>query len=312
MIQACLDLTDKIYSINYYDYYYIKNSRDECSNGSDNYKYSYSMERENMQYTKTRLIYFSPTRTSQKVVEAIGSGFSEMEMENIDLTYPDFKTGVQLGSDELAIIGVPVYAGRVAAPAVERLKAIKGSNTPVILVVLYGNREYEDALIELRDLALKNSFIPIAACAFIGEHSFSSSDMPIAEGRPDDLDLVAAKDFGGKVFSTLSALADKPQNQSVEVPGDRPYKAGMGFLPFTPMVDHLKCTQCGECVATCPSGAIALHAEIAMDVELCIFCCACIKNCPEGAVKIDAAPLQQKQQWLHDNCGERKDPEFFL
>jgi len=265
-----------------------------------------------MQYTKIRLIYFSPTRTSQKVVTAVGSGFSGVEVENIDLTYPDSRQEVQLGAGELAIVGIPVYAGRVAAPAVERFKAIKGNNTPAILVVLYGNREYEDALIELRDLALKNSFIPIAGCAFIGEHSFSSSDMPIAKGRPDDLDLSAAKDFGAKIFSTLSNLTDIPQNQTIEVPGDSPYKDGMGSLPFTPAVDHSKCTQCGECLANCPSGAIALDAEIAMDVELCIFCCACIKNCPEGAVKIDAAPLQQKQQWLHENCRTRKEPEFFL
>jgi len=265
-----------------------------------------------MQFNKVRLICFSPTKTSQKVVEALGAAISGVEIEKIDLTYPDFQGGVQLGSDELAIIGVPVYAGRVATPAADRLRTIKGNNTPAIIVVLYGNREYEDALIELRDLALENSFIPFAACAFIGEHSFSSSDMPIAAGRPDEADLAAARDFGEKVFATLTAMDDMVVKPPVEVPGNSPYKEGMGPLPFTPMVNHLECTKCGECLSTCPSGAISLGNEIEMDNGLCVFCCACIKNCPEEAITIEAAPLQQKKQWLHENCRERKDPSFFL
>ena len=105
----------------------MPDNRDEATSRSGGNDYSYPTGRGAMQYTKIRLIYFSPTRTSQKVVTAVGSGFSGVEVENIDLTYPDSRQEVQLGAGELAIVGIPVYAGRVAAPAVERFKAIKGN-----------------------------------------------------------------------------------------------------------------------------------------------------------------------------------------
>lgn len=264
-----------------------------------------------MQIKKVRLIYFSPTRTSQKVVEAISSGIPGTKQESVDLTYPDSQQGMQLDSDELAIIGVPVYAGRVAASAVERLQMIKGAKTPAIIVVLYGNREYEDALIELKNLVTENSFVPVAAAAFVGEHSFSSVDMPIASGRPDSSDLNEARKFGAGVFAKLTTLADISLQETIVVPGNSTYIEGMGNLPFTPQVDHLLCTGCGECLTTCPVGAISLGDQIAMESRLCIFCCACIKNCPEEAIRITAGPLQEKQQWLYENCKIRKEPALF-
>lgn len=265
-----------------------------------------------MQIKKVRLIYFSPTGTSQKVVEAIGSGVSGATLESINLTYPDCPTGQQLDADELAIIGVPVYAGRVAAAAVERLKTMRGSATPAIIVVLYGNREYEDALIELKDIAIANAFIPVAAAAFIGEHSFSSDDMPIAAGRPDANDLQEAKELGVKVLARLKTFTDISTLEDIVVPGNSTYIDGMGSLPFTPLVDHEVCTDCGLCITSCPSGAITLGEHIVMESGLCIFCCACIKNCPEDAVSIAAPPLLEKRKWLFENCHMRKDPLFFL
>ncbi len=47
-------------------------------------------------------------------------------------------------SDQLVVIGAPVYAGRVTPLAAQRLKELKGDATPTILVVLYCNREYEE------------------------------------------------------------------------------------------------------------------------------------------------------------------------
>lgn len=263
-----------------------------------------------MDISQTWAISFSPTKTSQKVVESIASAISSDKMV-FDLTRSATHAPKTFGPDELVVIGVPVYAGRVAPLAVERLQLMTGSNTPAVVVVLYGNREYEDALIELRDIVKTQNFIPVAGAAFIGEHSFSTATMPIGEDRPDEEDLAKAVSFGRTVIEKIKALQNSSMASELEVPGNYPYKEGMGSLPFTPKVDQEECTLCGVCMETCPGDAITLEDNVIMDAQKCIFCCACIKNCPENAVSIDAPPMLEKRQWLHENYSERKEPELY-
>ena len=265
-----------------------------------------------MKIRKIWAISYSPTGTSKKIVKTIAAGFPDIECGSLDLTVSGEISQKRFDSDELVLISVPVYAGRVAPLAAERMQALLGNQTPAVLVVLYGNRAYEDALIELRDLAAKASFLPVAAAAFIGEHSFSGSDQPIAAGRPDAADLDRAKSFSQKITDAMTQRQSPADIEKLYVPGNVPYKEGVGPIPVTPKVDQSICTSCGLCVSSCPNGAIAIDGEVSMDVERCTFCCACIKNCPENAVAITAPPLLEKRQWLFDNCGERKEPEFYL
>ena len=265
-----------------------------------------------MNISKIWGVSFSPTKTSKKVVDAITSEIPGVERDSLDMTYPGKIETRTFTPGELVVIGVPVYAGRVAPLAVQRLKVINGNTTPAVLVVLYGNRAYEDALIELRDIAVSASFLPMAASAFIGEHSFSSSQMPIALGRPDSVDLASAASFGRKVFKEIGQLQDFSSVSKLQVPGNIPYKESTGPLPITPKVNQTECTHCGMCIPTCPGGAISIDNDLVMDVERCIFCCACIKTCPEDAVSVDAPPIQEKRLWLHENCAERKEPEFYF
>jgi ferredoxin len=265
-----------------------------------------------MKIDKIRTISFSPTGNSKRVVEAIVSAIPGIPVEHMDRTSPDAVSSLQCGPQDLVVIGVPVYAGRVAPLAVRRLQDISGDKTPAVIVVTYGNREFEDALIELKDLAEHAGFLPIAAGAFIGEHSFSGPETPIAAGRPDSQDLTAAKAFGEKISKKLSDIEDWQDNCCLEVPGNRPYKDGMGKLPFTPLLLADQCTQCELCIAACPTGAISFGSQIQIDQNLCIFCCSCIKTCPENALVIDAPPLQQKRQSLYEQCSKRKEPQIYL
>ena len=265
-----------------------------------------------MDLKKIWLISFSPTRTSKHAVEAIASSFPGIPLENTDLTYPDTVAARHFAADELVIIGVPVYAGRVAPLAVKRLGMLQGSNTPAVIIVTYGNRDFEDALLELNDIALQAAFVPVAACTFIGEHSFSGPETPIAAGRPDSVDLATAKAFGVKISEKLAKLEEPGIIHCPEVPGKRPYKEGMGSLPFTPGILESRCTQCAACLPICPTSAISLESRIEVDRDLCIFCCACIKVCPEDALQIDAEPLKQKRQWLYEHCAVRREPELYL
>ena len=136
-----------------------------------------------MQIKSIQPVYFSPTHTSAKIVTTIAEGMNIIVNKEIDLTYPSTNQKT-LPSDTLAIIGVPTYAGRVAPTALERLQKIKGDNTPAIIVVLYGNRDYEDALLELRNTAKQLGFVPIAGGAFIGEHSYSTEEFPRQPDAP--------------------------------------------------------------------------------------------------------------------------------
>ena len=46
---------------------------------------------------------------------------------------------------------------------------------------------------------------------------------------------------------------------------------------------EVSCTQCGRCVALCPTQAIARGDELHTDPARCIRCCACVKGCAFGA-----------------------------
>ena len=153
-----------------------------------------------MKVKQVKLIYFSATGTTQKVLESIAKGITAEDVEHINLTFPEgTQQTIPLLSDDLVIIGAPVYGGRLPVDAVNRFKQLKADNTLAILIVLYGNREFEDALLELKNLSIELGFHPVAGGAFIGEHSFASKDVPIANGRPDSLDVQKAIDFGVKI-----------------------------------------------------------------------------------------------------------------
>ena len=155
-----------------------------------------------MKYSNIHLIYFSPTHTSAKIAYAIAEGMGATSMSESDVTCESLDMEEYI-DDELTIIAAPVYGGRVAETAMERFRMFRSAHhAPVVPVVLYGNRDYEDALKELCDLVSEQGFVPVAAGAFIGEHSFSRKGMPIAEGRPDESDLKQATEFGKKIIDT--------------------------------------------------------------------------------------------------------------
>ena len=151
----------------------------------------------------THIVFFSPTHTSAKIARAIGDGIGMERRIETDLTLDESITPIEI-KNALTIIAVPVYAGRVAPIALQRIRRLKGENAPVVLVAVYGNRDYEDALVELRDETTCLGFTPLAAGAFIGEHSYSRPGMPVAEGRPDANDLQIAEQFGKDCLKTVS------------------------------------------------------------------------------------------------------------
>ncbi|MEJ2617506.1 MAG: hypothetical protein P8Z35_21310, partial [Ignavibacteriaceae bacterium] len=155
-----------------------------------------------------KLAYFSPTGTTRSIVQAVARGINQKNAVQIDVTKPNVrKKQLQTLKNDLLIVAVPVYIGRVPALLSEWLHAIKADKTPTVCIVVYGNRSYDDALLELKNILIKSGCIPIACAAYIGEHSYSSSETPIAEARPNASDLIHAEIFGYKINEKLLSVS---------------------------------------------------------------------------------------------------------
>ena len=265
-----------------------------------------------MEIKQVKLIYFSPTGTTQKILEIIATGITVEDVEHINLTLPEgTQQTIPPFSDELVIIGAPVYGGRVPVDVINRFKQLKASKTLAVLIVVYGNRAFEDALLELKNLAIALGFHPVAGGAFIGEHSFATKDVPIANGRPDSLDVQKAMDFGAKIKDKVTALQSPDAQMDLEIPGRFPYEGGVRAMAVSPVTKEDTCTVCGTCAGVCPTAAISINGSVATNIELCIRCCACIKNCPTGARVWEDSMIKNIANWLNENCSTRKEPQIF-
>lgn len=266
-----------------------------------------------MEIKKGRLIYYSPTGTGKTTVTAIMKG-TGLNHDVIDLTLPDSELSCyKISSDELAVIAVPVYSGRVSSEAVKRIKNLKGNNTPAVLVAMYGNRAYEDTLLELKNLTSELGFKAIGGAAFIGQHSFSSEKTPIASGRPDDKDRMIAEAFGVKIMEKLSEANEIPE---VDVPGNYPYvdhaqriRQGGGIYPETNLE---ACNLCGVCAGVCPVAGIDVTESVSTDIAKCTACSACVQSCPTGARIWTHERVLKGAMFLSTQQGAHKEPEVFL
>lgn len=254
-------------------------------------------------------VSFSPTRSSYTVARSISEG-TNLPVVEFDVTHTALEP-LELSSDTLLVLAMPVYGGAIPDIAKERIKALKGNGTPSVIVAVYGNRNFDKALLQMRDFIAERGFVAVAAGAFVGEHSYSTDAFPIAVGRPDAEDRADARKFGAAVMGKLYDDGIRP----VVVEGVKAGCSGLsnvlGFARFVlgyrrrqkknPQktaveTDASLCTGCGICVEVCPVDAIAPGAETKTDMAKCIRCCACVKNCPVKARKFDSpfAPVLSK------------------
>ena len=267
-------------------------------------------------------LFFSPTGTSKIIIQNIAEGMQAEEIKMIDCTSRSQRSGDALAfNSDMVIIAAPVYYGRVPEELVPFLKTISAKNTPVVLVVTYGNREYEDALLELHDISVEQGFIPVAGGAFISEHSYSLPSRPIAHGRPDVNDIEKAMVFGSRITEKLQTVGGLEELGGISVPGNKPYlepenlnmlKQVRKTLSFTPETDADKCTHCNQCVEVCPTEAIDPHESSVIDRWQCMICFACVKNCPMLAKQMTDPHFNGAIEQLQQACQKRKEPEIFL
>jgi ferredoxin len=266
-----------------------------------------------MEIRSTKLVYFSPTGTTKTVLSAIARGLNPDKTEYIDITTPKGRElSLKTSKDELLVIGVPVYMGRIPDLIVGWLNEIRAHQTPTVCVVVYGNRIYEDALLELKNIVKKCGGIPIAGGAYIGEHSFSKDDTPIAVGRPDTDDLDHAEEFGRQIKEKLQAVSPGSEITEVEVPGEFPYRSDSKLWVVDFITVSEDCSDCGHCIEICPAGAIDSQNSSKIHTEKCITCCACIKSCPVHARSMKPGLVQEASVRLYTLYSDPKMPENYL
>ena len=275
-----------------------------------------------MKIKSVRCICFSPTGTTRTIAENIVKGINPECVEFLDITKRSQRNGLfWLGKDEIVIFATPVYYGRVPEEILPFLTSLKGAQTSVVLVAVYGNRAVEDALMELNDIAVNIDCIPVAAGAFVAEHSYSSKRYPIAPNRPDKNDIRKAQAFGAAIRDKMQRLGSSGHATNISIPGQSPYiepvnlnmiKKARSAIALTPETDTSKCTQCGQCVEVCPTGAISPDDVTQTDKWQCLICFACVKICPVEARQMNEPNFQSAIQALQQNCLDRKEPEIFL
>lgn len=268
-----------------------------------------------MKIARVSLFYYSPTHTTEKIVNSIagGLGIDPLKVIENNLTYPEYAdTMVDVEEGDLVIIGAPVYAGQIAVEAHKRLEKIKFAGNPAVLVAVYGNRHFDDALIDLREMALSFGLKPLAAAAFIGEHSYSTRDFPIAKGRPDADDKQVAREFGAQIAAKMQTLKSLNDLVALKLPGTDPLPERRVIGPSHAETSPTKCNECGNCLTACPTGAIFYKKGYQTEASLCTVCCACVKACGRRARIIISEHIPKLRETLASSCAERKEPQIFI
>ena len=248
-------------------------------------------------------ITFSPTGGTKAVADIL-SGAASAEYRSLELCCrEETLTLPELTPQDLCIVAVPSFAGRVPGLCTARLRALQGNGAAAVAVVVYGNRAYDDTLSELADTLRRAGFHVPAACTAIAEHSVIRR---FAAGRPDESDRAELTAFGQRIAAlhqadTLTGEVCVPGNVPAEPRRDGPMA----------IITTGDCTGCRSCVARCPVEAID-PKQIATDPARCVGCMRCTVVCQRGARVLDTAKAAALDAHLAPLCAEYRHNEFFL
>ena len=295
-----------------------------------------------MKISRVWAVYFSPTGNVKEVTNLIAKKLSEelsVPLEQWDFTLPDNrKSAKAFEKEDLVVFGTPVYAGRVPnkiLPWVQQ--GFTGDHTPMVPVVVFGNRNFDDALMELKQELEKNGFLAAAGAAVASSHVFSDK---IAPGRPDASDRAEILTFAGKtaqkiaetdiLHTGLQVAGNDPIGAShirstyiwrrLQVAGNDPigaYYTPLGtdgkpakFLKAKPITEISKCNGCGRCSEVCPMGSVD-REDVSQVTGICIKCQACIKSCPNGAKYFADEAFLSHVRMLEEHYTDRAENHFF-
>ncbi len=247
-------------------------------------------------------IFFSPTGGTKKVADIITNVISN-EYVNIDLIQDNSAlTNINFEEDDIVIVSVPSFSGRIPSVIPNMFSNAAGNKARAILVCVYGNRAYEDTLIELKDVLKSANFTCLAAVAANAEHSIMHE---FGANRPDADDIAELINYANKIKEKLD---NDTYSQSIDVPGNRPYKeVKKGSMLPEPTEN---CINCGSCALECPTAAISKTGEL--DKDKCIGCMHCITVCPMHSRKVADEIIAAATERMRPLLSSRKNNELFI
>jgi len=259
------------------------------------------------------ILCFSPTSTTKNVCTAVARGMGTRDFQVFDITLPKSRAAIINDSKTVfenidhLIVGAPVYSGKLPLQVLECLRTMNGNGKGSSAIVVYGNRDYGIALHGMVALLSEHGFNVGAAGAFIGQHSYSDI-IPVAIGRPDELDLEKAHHLGTRSLSANRSL--RPDDIPVQM--DMVSKSDK-YSSIKPFLIDTKCIQCGKCAKKCPVGLLSSDTGQYLNREAkkqCIGCMACVNICMQKAKAVKVNPIVKWviKQILRKASRERKEP----
>ena len=250
-------------------------------------------------------LFFSPTGGTHRVADLLCGAWDCPKIE-VDLSDPEQDlSALCFRPEDLCVVAVPSFEGRVPPVVLPWLKALRGNGARTIAAAVFGNRAYDDTLVELTDLLRRQGFRCCAATAAVAQHSVLSA---YGAGRPDAQDAAELAAFSSRCREAFQS----PALPEVSVPGNHPYRAPGGLPGLIHPVGGPGCTACGLCVRSCPVGAIPAIRPRQVDRSRCIACMRCVCVCPLHVRHANGALLAIGTLLLKKKCKERKENEFFL
>ena len=271
-----------------------------------------------MNIEKVWALSFSATGTTDKLTCAAAEAAAKklgVPMEAVGFTRPADREAVRsFGPADLVVVGSPTYAGKLPNKILPDFKEkLVGNGAAAVALVTYGNRSFDNSLAELHAVLTAGGFAVAAAGAFVCRHAFSDV---LAGDRPDFDDRREAAQLGEKTADKLLA----GDMSAVTVPGDAeaPYYVPKGtdgqpakFLKAKPLTDMSKCSNCGACARSCPTGAINPE-NVAEVTGVCIKCQACVRKCTRKAKYFEDAAFLSHVAMLEQNFTDRKENALFF
>lgn len=247
-------------------------------------------------------VFYSAHSGSRKIANQIAKCFDE-NFEKYDILKNPIQDKMEFEENDVVVVAAPVFCGRIAPKAIEMIQKLQGNGAKAVAIAVFGNRDYDDALLELCDALKNKGFLLLSAGAFVAEHSVFRT---IAKARPDNSDIEKLNDFANISIEKLK----EGKFDDFNIKGNTNYKK-YEPIPLFPK-GNSKCTDCMACVNICPVGAISKENPRKTDTKKCTSCSACIDVCKSGARGFWGVIPTVAQKVYEVKCHKRVEPSIFM